>query len=66
MASISSLAHLPNFAQPLFFHFSQVLHNLYNLGSGGGGGGSGGGGANKVHYERFASGEKKDKSPQIY
>ena len=39
MASISSLAHLPNFAQPLFFHFSQVLHNLYNLGSGGGGGG---------------------------
>ena len=39
MASISSLAHLPNFAQPLFFHFSQVLHNLHNLGSGGGGGG---------------------------
>ena len=41
MASISSLAHLPNFAQPLFFHFSQVLHNLHNLGSGGGGGGRG-------------------------
>ena len=39
MASISSLAHLPNFAQPLFFHFSQVLHNLHNLGSGGGKGG---------------------------
>ena len=42
MASISSLAHLPNFAQPLFFHFSQVLHNLHNLGSGGGKGGGGG------------------------
>ena len=41
MASISSLAHLPNFAQPLFFHFSQVLHNLHNLGSGGGKGGGG-------------------------
>ena len=39
MASISSLAHLPNFAQPLFFHFSQVLHNLHSLGSGGGRGG---------------------------
>ena len=63
MASISSLAHLPNFAQPLFFHFSQVLHNL---GSGGWGGGSGGGGANEVHYGRFASGEKKDKNPKIY
>ena len=62
MASISSLAHLPNFSQPLFFHFSQVLHNLHNLGSGGGkggGGASGGGGANEVHYGRFASGEKK-------
>ena len=57
MASISSLAHLPNFAQPLFFHFSQVLHNLHN---------SGGGGANKVHYGRFASGEKKNKNPKIY
>ena len=44
MASISSLAHLPNFAQPLFFHFSQVLHNLHNLGSGGGKGGGGVGG----------------------
>ena len=69
MASISSLAHLPNFAQPLFFHFSQVLHNLHNLGSGGGkggGGGSGGGGANEVQYGRFASGEKKDKNPKIY
>ena len=39
MASISSLAHLPNFEQTLFFHFSQVLHNLHNLGSGGWGGG---------------------------
>ena len=67
MASISSLAHLPNFAQPLFFHFSQVLHNLHNLGSGGGkGGGSVGGGANEVQYGRFASGEKKDKNPKIY
>ena len=66
MASISSLAHLPNFAQPLFFHFSQVLHNLHNLGSGGGGRGAGGGGANEVHYGRFASGEKKDKNPKIY
>ena len=37
MASNSSLAHLPNFVQPLFFHFAQVLHNLHNLGSGGGG-----------------------------
>ena len=72
MTSISSLAHLPNFAQPLLFHFSQVLHNLHNLGSGGGKGGGGGGGvggeggANEVHYGRFASGEKKDKNPKIY
>ena len=67
MASISSLAHLPNFAQPLFFHFSQVLHNLHNLGSGGGGGG----GRGEEAQMRCIMGDlqvakKKDKNPKIY
>ena len=67
MASISSLAHLPNFAQPLFLSFLPGITQFAQFGFGGwGGGGVGGGGANKVHYGRFASAEKKDKNPKIY